>query len=175
MTRGSVVRWLVGEGEPLSPHQVFLHVRTDELTEDGSDYLLEVESHESGVLKRILVQAPTTPSEGKEEAAAATLPVGTPLAVFEDPDFAEGDRPRSDFLWQAYVKEGALRQGSCTPQRQEQQEEHEEHHASAADAKAKKQRKAKEPSFSPAAKSKNKGHHAGATDEAGNGRKKPKA
>jgi len=174
MTRGSVVRWLVSEGESLSPHQVFLHVRTDELTEDGSDYLLEVESHESGILKRILVQAPTTPSETKDEAAAATLPVGTPLAVFEDPDFAEGDRPRGAFLWQAYVKEGELRKGACTPQRQEQPEEHEEHHA-AADAKAKKQRKAKEPSSSPAAKSENTNHPADAADKAGNGRKKPKA
>jgi len=107
MERGSVAQWLLSDGDELQPAQVFLHVRTSELTEDGSEYLLEVESHESGVLKRVLVQ----PDD------QALLPVGTPLAVFEDPDWSAGDSPRGEFLWQAYVKEGALRKGSCAPTR----------------------------------------------------------
>lgn len=68
------------------------------MTEDGSPYVLEIESHESGLLRRILV------GEGEQ-----ALPVGTPLAVFEDPDWSEGDRPRADFLWQAYVMQGNVR------------------------------------------------------------------
>lgn len=60
--------------------------------------MLEIESHESGLLRRILV------GEG-----SAPLPVGTPLAVFEDPEWTEGERPRSDFLWQAYVMQGNVR------------------------------------------------------------------
>jgi len=110
MERGSVAQWLLSDGDELQPAQVFLHVRTSELTEDGSEYLLEVESHESGVLMRVLVQ----PDE------EALLPVGTPLAVFEDPDWSAGDPPRGEFLWQAYVKEGALRKGSCAPTRSDE-------------------------------------------------------
>ena len=72
--------------------------QTSELTEDGSPYVLEIESHESGLLRHILV------GEGTE-----ALPVGTPLAVFEDPDWCEGDRPRKEFLWQAYVMQGNVR------------------------------------------------------------------
>jgi len=93
-------------------YHVLSCLQTNELTEDGTPYLLEVESHESGVLQRIL-----------HPAGPEVLSVGTAVGVFSDPDWSEGDPPRGDFLWQAYVKEGALRQGSCTPQRTEEEEQ----------------------------------------------------
>jgi pyruvate/2-oxoglutarate dehydrogenase complex dihydrolipoamide acyltransferase (E2) component len=138
MERGRISKWLVQEGEQLQPMQVFMHVevrrceeqgrlfawkckraltfasllslslQTNELTEDGTAYVLEVESHESGILRSILVPSGSPP-----------LAVNTPVAVFEDPDWQEGERPRGEFLWQAYVKEGAVRAGSCAPTRED--------------------------------------------------------
>ena len=117
MERGRIVKWLIAEGEEIKPMQVFLHVETNELTEDGQPYLLEVESHESGLLRHILVPASASSS------SSDTLPVGTPIGIFEDPDWLEGEPPRGPFLWQAYVKEGALRQGSCSPVREETEQQ----------------------------------------------------
>lgn len=97
MEYGRVAQWLVSEGDEIKPLQVFMLIETDDLTEDGSSYLLEIESHEGGVLRRILRPAGTD-----------TITVDTPLAVFEDPDWQEGEPARGDFLWQAYAKKGAV-------------------------------------------------------------------
>ena len=132
MSRGSLLRWLVSDGSRLEPHQVFAQIYTSELTEDGTPYILEMESHESGVVRRILQKPMLADKLSAAEtdlaaldldtASPALLTVGTPIALFEDPDWVQGDRPRGEFLWQAYVSAGKMRQGSCTPQRQEEEE-----------------------------------------------------
>ena len=123
MTRGSVLEWKVREGEEVKPTQVFLLVRTNELTEDGTERVLEIESHESGIIRKILepvtvVPPPPPPTSSSSSATAGEphlrlLEVATPIAIFEDPDWSPGDKPRGEFLWQAYVKE-PIRSGRKT-------------------------------------------------------------
>jgi len=119
MMHGRVIEWNVKEGESIQPRQLIMTLETHELTEDGSRYLMQIESDESGTLKKILVNAPSD-----------ALDVGTPLAVFEDETWTEADGPRGQFVTQAYVKEGTLRTGECIPRRTDVDHDTEEEESS---------------------------------------------
>ncbi len=67
MAEGTLVRWLIAEGEAVEKGQVLAEIETDKAT-------VEVESTASGVLKRRIV------TEG------AVVPVGDPIAVVGAPD-----------------------------------------------------------------------------------------
>jgi pyruvate dehydrogenase E2 component (dihydrolipoamide acetyltransferase) len=64
MENGSVVEWLIDEGEPIHPGQEILTVETDKA-------VVPVEAHEAGTLARILVPA------GQQVAVGAVLAVAT--------------------------------------------------------------------------------------------------
>ena len=64
MEEGRIVAWLKKEGDTVQQGEIIMEVETDKAT-------MEVESTESGVVKKILVP------EGE------TVPVNTPLAVIE--------------------------------------------------------------------------------------------
>jgi pyruvate dehydrogenase E2 component (dihydrolipoamide acetyltransferase) len=67
MAEGTLVRWVVGEGESVEKGAVLAEIETDKAT-------VEVESTHSGVIKRHLVE------EG------AVVPVSSPIAVIAAPD-----------------------------------------------------------------------------------------
>jgi pyruvate dehydrogenase E2 component (dihydrolipoamide acetyltransferase) len=64
MEEGRIVAWLKKEGDTVEQGEVIMEVETDKAT-------MEVESTQSGVVKKILVP------EGE------TVPVNTPLALIE--------------------------------------------------------------------------------------------
>ena len=64
MEEGRIVAWLKKEGDTVEQGEVIMEVETDKAT-------MEVESTESGVVKKILVP------EGE------TVPVNTPLALID--------------------------------------------------------------------------------------------
>ena len=64
MEEGRIVAWLKKEGDTVQQGEIIMEVETDKAT-------MEVESTESGVVKKILVP------EGE------TVPVNTPLAVIQ--------------------------------------------------------------------------------------------
>jgi pyruvate dehydrogenase E2 component (dihydrolipoamide acetyltransferase) len=64
MEEGRIVAWLKQEGDRVEQGEIIMEVETDKAT-------MEVESTESGVVKKILVP------EGK------TVPVNTPLALID--------------------------------------------------------------------------------------------
>lgn len=67
MAEGTLVRWLIGEGEKVEKGQVLAEIETDKAT-------VEVESTVSGVLKRRIA------------AEGDVVPVGDPIAVIGAPD-----------------------------------------------------------------------------------------
>ncbi|MEW6504598.1 MAG: dihydrolipoamide acetyltransferase family protein [Chloroflexota bacterium] len=83
MAEGTLVRWVVGEGEPIDKGQVLAEIETDKAT-------VEVESSAAGIVYQHLVKA------------GDVVPVGTPIAVIaapgekvEDiPAIAGGEEPR---------------------------------------------------------------------------------
>jgi len=64
MEEGRIVAWLKQEGDTVAEGEIIMEVETDKAT-------MEVESTESGVLRKILVP------EGE------TVPVNTPLALID--------------------------------------------------------------------------------------------
>ncbi len=84
MAEGTLVRWVVGEGEQIEKGQVLAEIETDKAT-------VEVESSAAGVVYRHLVKA------------GDIVPVGTPIAVVaapgeevkDLPDVASGDEPQA--------------------------------------------------------------------------------
>ena len=64
MEKGTVVEWLIAEGDPFTPGDEILEVETDKST-------VVVETHQEGTLRRILVLA------GQEVAVGATLAIAT--------------------------------------------------------------------------------------------------
>lgn len=83
MAEGTLVRWVVGEGEQIEKGQVLAEIETDKAT-------VEVESSAAGVVYRHLVKA------------GDIVPVGTPIAVVaapgeevkDLPDVAGGEEPQ---------------------------------------------------------------------------------
>jgi pyruvate dehydrogenase E2 component (dihydrolipoamide acetyltransferase) len=67
MAEGTLIRWVVGEGEPVEKGAVLAEIETDKAT-------VEVESSHSGVVRRHLVE------EG------SVVPVNAPIAVIAAPD-----------------------------------------------------------------------------------------
>ena len=67
MKEGLVAKWIVNEGDVINAGDVLFEVSTDKITN-------EIESDDSGVIRKILVQ------EGE------TVPCQTPLAIIAEED-----------------------------------------------------------------------------------------
>src|SRR3990172_2006749 len=67
MAEGTLVRWVVGEGESVEKGAVLAEIETDKAT-------VEVESTHSGVIRRHLVEEGTV------------VPINAPIAVITKPD-----------------------------------------------------------------------------------------
>lgn len=117
MKKGKISKWLIGQQqthtdsetpEEIKSYQLLLEVQTNELTEDGSLYTLEIESHDEGLLEKLLVP------EGME------VDVHTPIALLreemDDNEQSQRQSQRPPCLWQGYVKTGyVLPSCGCSP------------------------------------------------------------
>lgn len=102
--------WLVDEGQPIECTELVVEVSTHTLLEQTADepVVMQVESHDDGILAKVLVPA-----------GSSAVPPGTPIAVMcDEPEqmaqaaaFGEEHagsviplKEERTFLWQAYLK-----------------------------------------------------------------------
>lgn len=111
MQSGVLEQWLLNQGDPIKMYDVVCNVSTDQLTESRTDprYTLEIEVHEDGYLARILV--PAGSHAAPDEPIAILCEQREDVAAFDDLTLFPRDLVSpGTFFWQAYVKEGEVRE-----------------------------------------------------------------
>lgn len=111
MAEGTLVRWVIGEGQAITKGSVLAEIETDKAT-------VEVESSFSGVVFKQLIQQ------------GAIVPVGKPIAVISsegetvDPSFWEGSGkqadPVADKTFEANPQKATILKESSDPERKKE-------------------------------------------------------
>eukprot|EP00301_Raphidiophrys_heterophryoidea_P020318 c5047_g1_i1.p1 GENE.c5047_g1_i1~~c5047_g1_i1.p1 ORF type:complete len:145 (+),score=33.74 c5047_g1_i1:54-488(+) len=121
MTSGTICKQFVQQGQSIEPGNLICEIATKSLTEDSNDkteYIMQIESHESGFFGTWFVDL------GKE------VKVGTPMASMTEHENdvelltrtplseMEIDKTIRVFAWQAYLKPGQQSMDMCSTSKQ---------------------------------------------------------